>query len=65
MSTVQTPRMLTVQEVADRLAITRSAVYYLIHSDNPSRLPAIRLGSQYRIDPHRFERWLIERGEDR
>lgn len=51
-------RYLTVQEVADILAVGNHAVYNLIHSE---ALPHVRLKRRIRIDPDALDEWLSER----
>ena len=56
-------RLLTLDEVADELALSTSQVYALVrHRD----LPAVKLGGRghWRVDRQRLERWLDERHDD-
>jgi excisionase family DNA binding protein len=50
-------QFLTVPEAAERLRVSPKTVYRLIWSN---QLPALRIGSQLRIDEGAFEDWLLE-----
>ena len=57
MNTVATPRMLlNIPAVADRLDVSVPTVRRLIRR---GELPALRAGSQIRIDPYELEAWLF------
>ena len=47
--------LLTVQEVADLLKTSRQQVRKMIHS---GLLPAVRIGREWRIDPHYLRGFL-------
>jgi excisionase family DNA binding protein len=50
-------QLLTVQDVAKRLAISRRGVYYLLERG----LPSLRLGKKtLRFDPQAIDAWLAE-----
>ncbi len=49
------PEFLTVEEVADRLRVSKMTVYRLIHEDE---LPYAQIGRSYRIPRAMFERYL-------
>ena len=51
------PLMLTVLDICDTLAIGRNKGYELVNS---GKLPALRLGSTYRIPRETFIRFLRE-----
>lgn len=56
-------RLMTVNEVADRLAVHPKWVYRTAASD-PS-FPATKIGGLLRFDPARLERWIAERTQGR
>ena len=47
--------LLTVDEVAERLRLSRNKVYELIHAH---QIPHIRLGRKFRIPNLAFEKWI-------
>ena len=47
--------LLTVDEVAQRLRLSRNKVYELLHTH---QIPHIRLGRQFRIPSLAFEKWI-------
>ena len=47
--------LLTVQEVADLLKTSRQQVRKMIHS---GLLPAVRIGREWRVDPHYLQNLL-------
>lgn len=53
-------RLLTVNEVADVLGVSRGQVYRLIAT---SGLPAIRVGSVLRFSPAEVNHWMDKRKE--
>ncbi len=55
-----TARFLTMQEVADELAVTASQVYHMVRS---GELPAIKIGGrgQWRIERSRLEQYISDR----
>lgn len=59
MSTVETPaRLLTLPEVAARLAVSRATVYRMVHD---GRLPTVQLGgagASLRVDADELAAWL-------
>ena len=50
--------VLTLSEVADTLKISQRTLQRLIHK---GRIPAFKIGGQWRILESRFEEWLQER----
>ncbi len=52
------PGYLTVRETAQRLNMHFMSVYKLVQS---GRLPALKHGSRWKIDPTELERWLEQR----
>lgn len=46
---------LTVQEVADRLRVSRMTIYRMCHAGT---MPNTRVGSSFRITPSDLERWI-------
>lgn len=49
-------RLLTVQELADWLNVSRSTFHRIQHGDNPP--PGFRLGGQMRYRPEEVNAWL-------
>ena len=47
--------LLTVDEVARRLRLSRNKVYDLLHAH---QIPHVRLGRQFRIPSQAFETWI-------
>ena len=47
--------LLTVDEVAERLRLSRNTIYSLIHTH---QIPHIRLGRKFRIPTQAFENWI-------
>jgi excisionase family DNA binding protein len=56
-TTVPLRQFLTVPEAAERLRVSPKTVYRLVWA---GELPALRVGSQIRIDEQAFEEWLLE-----
>lgn len=54
----QAPDLLTAQQTADLLGVTRTTVYDMCRSH---RLPWLRIGRQYRFRTHDLDAWLAER----
>lgn len=52
------PGYLTVRETAQRLNMHFMSVYKLVQS---GRLPALKLGSRWKIDPDELARWIEQR----
>ena len=50
------PRVLTVRELAGYLRVHQSTVYRLIREQ---RLPAFRVGADWRFNREAIERWMI------
>jgi excisionase family DNA binding protein len=48
------PRLLTPEQVAERLQISRSKVYLLLQND----LPSLQIGRSRRVDADRLREWL-------
>lgn len=48
-------KFLTITEVADRLRLTAQTIYKMIKLGS---LPAIRVGSQWRVSEKKIERWI-------
>jgi len=55
MSTIETSRLLTIPETAERLRVSRVTVYRQIRA---GEIPALRVGGQLRVDPYELEQWL-------
>ena len=51
------PDLLTVHEVADRLRVSYGTVYGLLREGS---LPAVKVGSQWRVDADRLSLFLSE-----
>ncbi len=51
------PRVLTVRELAGYLRIHQGTVYRLLREQ---KLPAFRVGSDWRFNREEIERWTIE-----
>lgn len=49
--------LLTVDEVAERLRLSRNKVYELLRAHE---IPHIRLGRKFRIPAQAFDRWILE-----
>lgn len=49
------PGLMTVQDVAERLKLSESTVYALMRD---GRIPAVKIGSQWRVEPVRLQQWL-------
>jgi excisionase family DNA binding protein len=52
------PDLLTVHEVAERLRVSYGTVYGLLRDGS---LPAVKVGSQWRVDSERLNLFLSER----
>lgn len=50
--------LLTTHQVQDLLKVDRTTIYRMVEA---GRLPAIRVGKQWRFEPEEVERWLHER----
>jgi excisionase family DNA binding protein len=72
MTTVVPERLLTIREVARRLAVSEKTIRRLVEA---GRLPALRVGHGLRFDPDELQSWLFaspvgaspsgsQRGED-
>ena len=55
------PELMTVHEVAQRLRVSYGTVYALLRD---GELPAVKIGSQWRVHPERLEAYLGQ-DEDR
>ena len=53
-------RLLTADDVARTLRVTRRTVYQLVQRDG---LPALRVGRHYRFRPESVEQWTREQQE--
>jgi len=51
------PRVLTVHELAEYLRVHQTTVYRLLRE---GKLPAFRVGSNWRFNREEIERWMIE-----
>jgi excisionase family DNA binding protein len=51
------PRVLTVRELAGYLRVHQSTVYRLLRE---GKLPAFRIGSNWRFTREEIERWMID-----
>jgi excisionase family DNA binding protein len=51
------PRVLTVRELAGYLRVHQATVYRLLREQ---KLPAFRVGSDWRFNREEIERWMIE-----
>jgi len=49
---------LTVEEVARRFGVNVTTVYRLVKR---GKLPAFKIGSQWRFSEHRLEEWVADR----
>lgn len=59
MSRAEGPKLLTTDEVAEELRVSRKQLYGLIHNEG---LPAIKLSAgRYRIDRSDLDTWLVSR----
>lgn len=47
--------LLTTQQVQNLLKVDRTTIYRMVES---GKLPAVRVGKQWRFDPYQIERWL-------
>jgi excisionase family DNA binding protein len=58
-----TARFLTMQEVADELAVSASQVYHMVRS---GELPAIKIGGrgQWRIERARLEEYISQKYDE-
>lgn len=56
------PQILTAQEAADYLRITKDTLYKLIKEGS---IPAARVGRQYRIHRAHLEQWLESQMQNR
>lgn len=50
--------LLTLDELSEKLRISRHTIYYYIRSEG---LPTIRIGKHVRFNPRNVERWIFER----
>ena len=57
---VFTENLLTVPQVAKRLAIPACRAYELARQ---GRLPVVRIGKYVRVDPRQLEAWIRQRGD--
>ncbi len=51
-------QLLTVHQVQDLLRVDRTTIYRMAQA---GRIPAIRVGKQWRFDPFRLQQWLSEK----
>ncbi len=49
---------LSIQEVSQRLSLSKEMIYKLVQK---GEIPAIQIGSSWRIDPVEFEEWLANK----
>ena len=54
---VMGPRLLTVRELAGYLRIHQATVYRLLREQ---KLPAFRVGSDWRFNRQEIERWMLQ-----
>ena len=54
------PGLMTVQDVAERLKLSESTVYALMRD---GRIPAVKIGSQWRVEPNRLQQWLDSKNQ--
>jgi excisionase family DNA binding protein len=57
--------LLTIPDTAKVLGVSEDTVEALIHQEGPGRLPAFRVGRQWRIDPRRLGEWMDQQIADR
>jgi excisionase family DNA binding protein len=62
MTTVETPTLLSVRDLAARLQVSRATAYRLIHT---GEVPAVRVGGQLRVDPVELRDYLHRDRGDR
>jgi excisionase family DNA binding protein len=55
MTTVETPTLLSVRDVAAHLRVSRATAYRLIHA---GELPAVRVGGQLRVDRDELNNYI-------
>lgn len=53
-----TSTYLTVEEVARRFGVNVTTVYRLVKS---GKIPAFKIGNQWRFDPARLQEWVSEK----
>ena len=51
----QLRELMTVQDVAARLNLSDSTVYAMMRK---GEIPAVKIGSQWRVDPARLDSWI-------
>lgn len=54
------PRLLTPEEVASCLGISRSKVYVLLNMPEPDGIPSLKIGGCRRIRVDRLDEWIAE-----
>lgn len=54
-TTPRPPELMTVHDVAQRLRVSYGTVYALLREGD---LPAVKVGSQWRVHPERLEAYL-------
>jgi len=52
------PRVLTVRELAEYLRVHQTTVYRLLREH---KLPAFRVGADWRFNRHAIERWMTQK----
>ena len=52
--------LMTVQDVATKLNLSESTVYALMRD---GRIPALKIGSQWRVEPNRLQQWLDSKNQ--
>lgn len=60
MSTTNLRRLLNTKEAAEYLALTKAALYQLVHR---KQVPVVRLGKALRFDLQALDAWIEQRKE--
>lgn len=60
MTTTKLKRLLNTKEAAEYLAMTKAALYQLVHR---KKVPVVRLGRALRFDIQALDAWIEERRE--
>lgn len=50
-------KMISLEEVAERLGVSRSTAYRLVAQTR--EIPAAKIGRQWRVDPRDLERYIL------
>jgi excisionase family DNA binding protein len=55
------PKLLNIEELSQRLGVSRSFIYDRTRKNGPEKIPHFKLGKYVRFDPDQIEIWLTDR----